>query len=234
MTWLSLDVAGASIGVTRTVNTKAKPKPKARRARLGLRETKKQRTRSELVLLALKLFQEQGFDATSMEQIAHDATVSPGTVYNYFPTKKDLLSAVYERMFRGIMVGVPEIAIDEEDTPLTVLRRLLEYTYHELGKFDRRLLNHIYFLVLSDGDVYEMQANDHHSQSEAHFRAIVDALIASGLLKPETDVALLATALFNISYAEFRRYTYHRRADTGEAIEMTLKQFALLLDNAKV
>jgi AcrR family transcriptional regulator len=57
----------------------------------GLRERKKARTRATLQEHALRLFREQGYGETSIEQIAEAAEVSPATVYRYFPTKADLV-----------------------------------------------------------------------------------------------------------------------------------------------
>ena len=59
----------------------------------GLRERKRQRTRATIARVALELFDRQGFDETTIPQIAEAADVSPRTVSSYFPSKEDLAFA---------------------------------------------------------------------------------------------------------------------------------------------
>ncbi|MBE2317740.1 TetR family transcriptional regulator [Solirubrobacter sp. CPCC 204708] len=57
----------------------------------GLRERKKQATRAAIRQAAMALFDEQGFAATTIDQIAAGAEVSRATVLNYFGTKEDIV-----------------------------------------------------------------------------------------------------------------------------------------------
>jgi AcrR family transcriptional regulator len=58
---------------------------------VGLRERKKARTRVAIRDVALRLFEEQGYAETTVEQIAEAAEVSPSTYFRYFPTKEAVI-----------------------------------------------------------------------------------------------------------------------------------------------
>jgi AcrR family transcriptional regulator len=61
------------------------------------RTERRRQTREELVGAADRLFTEQGFHATSLDQIAAAAGYTKGAVYSNFESKEDLFFAVYER-----------------------------------------------------------------------------------------------------------------------------------------
>ena len=58
---------------------------------LGLRERKKEQTRQLIAETARRLFSERGFESVTVAEIARTAEVSEQTVFNYFPTKEDLV-----------------------------------------------------------------------------------------------------------------------------------------------
>ncbi len=58
---------------------------------MGLRERNAERTREQIIDVALELFFTQGYEQTTMEQIAERAEVGSTTLYRYFPTKDLLL-----------------------------------------------------------------------------------------------------------------------------------------------
>jgi AcrR family transcriptional regulator len=75
---------------------------------LGLRERKKQRTRELIAATARDLFIERGFEAVPVAEIARAAEVSEATVFNYFPTKEDLLYSRLEAFEEELLSSIRE------------------------------------------------------------------------------------------------------------------------------
>src|SRR4051794_22573890 len=95
---------------------------------LGLRERKKRRTRQAILDSAIHLFWVQGYDATTITQIADTVDVAPSTVFKYFPTKVEMVfsmldaiveSARVKLVDREAGIGAVEAIIDwiEKDVP---------------------------------------------------------------------------------------------------------------------
>ena len=62
----------------------------------GLRERKKQRTRERIVEASFELFEERGFEGTTIADIAGAADIAPRTFFSYFPSKDDVVFHDFE------------------------------------------------------------------------------------------------------------------------------------------
>jgi AcrR family transcriptional regulator len=96
---------------------------------LGLRERKKRRTRLAILDSAIQLFALQGYQATTITQIAEASDIAPSTVFKYFPTKVEMvfsmLDAIIDSARSRLLDRDPgESAMDaviawiEEDVPV--------------------------------------------------------------------------------------------------------------------
>lgn len=94
----------------------------------GLRERKKARTRATIQHHAVRLFREQGYDATTVEQVAAAAEVAPSTVFRYFPTKEDLVvSDEFDPVFIAAFRAQPP-----ELTPIQAMRGAIAAAFAEI------------------------------------------------------------------------------------------------------
>ena len=94
----------------------------------GLRERKKARTRAAIREHAMRLFTEQGYAATTVDQIAAAADVSQSTFFRYFPTKEDVVLA---DDFDPAMVAALR-AQPEDLPPIEAIRRSLREMFGRL------------------------------------------------------------------------------------------------------
>jgi AcrR family transcriptional regulator len=88
----------------------------------GLRELKKAQTRQTIADTALRLFTERGFDQVTVAEVAREAVVSEATLFNYFPTKEDLL---FSRM--GAYEARLVDAVRDRDSGTSAVAALTEF-----------------------------------------------------------------------------------------------------------
>jgi AcrR family transcriptional regulator len=98
----------------------------------GLRELKKARTRQLIAATAARLFAERGYDHVAVRDVAREAEVAEQTVYNYFPTKEQLVTdreqQVQERLCKLIRLR-PSTA-----TPAAAVREFMLESVARIGE----------------------------------------------------------------------------------------------------
>jgi AcrR family transcriptional regulator len=92
---------------------------------MSLRERKKEQTRQAIVEAARRLFTERGFEGVTIAEVAREADVSEGTVFNYFPTKEDLFYSPMEA-FEAELVAAVGLRKPGESAAAAFRRVLLE------------------------------------------------------------------------------------------------------------
>ncbi|GAA1883951.1 TetR family transcriptional regulator [Streptantibioticus ferralitis] len=102
-------------------------------AKPSLRERKKIKTRQAIRSAAYRLFDQQGYDATTVEQIAAAAEVSPSTFFRYFPTKEDVvLTDEYDPIMVEALRNRPA-----DEPVVESLRQAILPLLHEMHDADR-------------------------------------------------------------------------------------------------
>jgi AcrR family transcriptional regulator len=139
---------------------------------------------------AAELFSTQGFDRTTIRDIASQAGLLPGSVYHYFASKEELYMAVHQEGFRSVMAQL-QAAVDEVSDPWERLKRA--FTVHINGMVGGsaidRLTGHslaltghprLLDMIRADRDAYE---------------DVIKGLISELPLKPEVNRTLLRLQL---------------------------------------
>jgi len=172
-----------------------------------------QRNRDLLVAAARRVFAEDGLDA-ALEDVAKEAGVSIGTLYNRFPTRGKLVDAAMADKVAE-MVGLADdiVAIDD---PWLAFTTLLERA-GELQAADRGY-NELCCRVFDDADVI----NAHHERGAALMRRIIDRAHAAGVLRRDFDVADLSWVTWSIA----------RTIETAPG-DLWRRQLAFLLDGLR-
>lgn len=88
---------------------------------MSLRETKKENNKRAILESAISLFNENGYDNTSIEQIARRAGVGKGTVYSYFTTKKSIIKGFCEYELEKIHLQL----VEQSNPDATILEQML-------------------------------------------------------------------------------------------------------------
>ncbi|MET0992678.1 MAG: TetR/AcrR family transcriptional regulator [Mycobacterium sp.] len=81
----------------------------------SLRAEQVAQTRAALVAAGRRLFGENGFRATSVEDLAHEARVTTGALYHHFPTKTAIFEAVFEQAHMDLMTASTKAAMGASD-----------------------------------------------------------------------------------------------------------------------
>lgn len=120
----------------------------------GLRERKKRQTRDAIAAAAMKLFDERGFDQTTVADIAAEADIAPRTFFAYFPSKESVVFHDFDEILAGLRTRLAER--EDGETAIDALRGWLLLIIDELEPDDpmercrRRLITDNESLAMQD------------------------------------------------------------------------------------
>ncbi|NUW46690.1 TetR/AcrR family transcriptional regulator [Nonomuraea rhodomycinica] len=155
-------------------------------------------TAQRLVVAAVDLFTEQGYDATTVAQIAERAGVTKSTFFRHFPDKRELLVAGQETLSRLLAEGIAEAPADA--TPLEAVAAGLERASGAMGPANRELGPRLKAAVAASTELQERDA----LKSVGLAAAMTAALIDRGVPDPTAQLAAeLGVLAFKRGYAEW-------------------------------
>jgi len=174
----------------------------------GLRERQKAMRRKAIGDAGVALFERQGFDNTTIEQIAREAGVSAPTVFKYFGSKQEILLEMLQKADESALQDARE-HMAELDDPLDALCYLEQVLVdHALSMLPAPIWHELLLHVLG-GDRSDLpeQYKRHNEALQHEIASLLRDLQARGKLRDDLDVELAAFLLNDYSHLQLLRLT---------------------------
>jgi AcrR family transcriptional regulator len=197
---------------------------------MGIQE-RKQKTKLRILEAAEQLFQTQGFAKTTMNDVAKVADVGVGTLYNYYPSKTDLLIAIFGEKVEE----VPLEQLLSQSPTLSVTLQLKQLTEHLIRRFiqhDRALLRESIALAIGlNGDATAIAKGTIHldAQMMKILQSIIEQGIRSGEFPPDYDAGLAVQMIHANAVALVLNYLMDEQMSIDEVIEQMSRRIDFLL-----
>lgn len=177
--------------------------------------------RQRLTVAALDLFSEQGFDETTVAQIAERAGLARSTFFRHFGDKREILAAGQELLSRLLAEGIA--AAPEGATPLDAVALGLDRASGAMTEFNRQLGPRLHAAIEASEELRTRSA----MKSIGMAAAMTEALRKRGVAEPAARVsAELGVLAFGTGYQRWADPT--REGDPGELVTFTRAAFAEL------
>lgn len=194
-------------------------------------ERRKAETRKRIIDTAMELFNQQGFDETTVDQIAIEADVAKGTIYNHFPEKEAIINAHIQEVIKE--QGPEAIALwqqlpDTRSRLISALKQSLQWMHIDM----RSELYEKYFTYKMSKVVQSLKGQGPNVSSG--FRAVLENILKQGQIRGEVredlEVPFLAAQLeLNYFVIAICWVVYPEMSSINESIENSV---ALFLDGA--
>lgn len=151
----------------------------------------KERRREEIILAARRVFFENGFERSKMEDIANRAGIGKGTVYGYFSSKEELFETMVCHNINEYKDRLLDISSSSESFPEKI-RALLNYHYNFLSE------NLDIFDLINKGNMISEPIREHLIKEQEDFLNILDIMLKKAIENKELrdDIDNEVTLLF--------------------------------------
>jgi AcrR family transcriptional regulator len=200
----------------------------------GLRERQRHGRRSRILAVARELFNAQGYEKTTLDEVAQQVELSPVTVVNYFGSKGALLLAIQTEFDHDLRRKVAPIILNPPMDPVLALNSFFKIVFdHALHTMDRPAWKHIWAnLFLEAGTKLGQGFAANERELIEQLVVMLDTIKTRGHLRKDVDVPLLGEILYNLRSIRSMQFMSdqsisRRELTVTEANEMTLKRCKL-------
>ena len=119
---------------------------------MGIQERKqreRERRRQQIIVAAKRVFSEKGYSKSTMEDIAKEAELSPGTLYLYFKNKDELYASLSLRILQYLNIRLEDVKKEKEIEPRQKIAAIKEALF-DVYQFDPMILINMFHLQSSE------------------------------------------------------------------------------------
>ena len=197
----------------------------------GLRERQKADREQRILNAAADLFREAGFDGAKIEAIAERASVSAGTIYNYYENKGDLLVAIVALEVNEVLAAGERLIKGRQPSALRAVERLFAiYLEHSLVYLSKEMWRAAMATSTQQptsrfGLIY----SDLDRQLAEQVCQLIDRLWRTSALHPDTDVKATGELLFNSMNMMFVAFVKDDEMTVADLMKKIMRQSAVVL-----
>ncbi|MDX1650237.1 MAG: helix-turn-helix domain-containing protein [Myxococcota bacterium] len=171
---------------------------RARTGRPGLRERQKRDRERRILRAAELLFARRGYARTTMAQVARRAGLAVGTIYNYFPSKAEIVLALLRRETGETLAAGEAVRKHPPADPARALLTLFDVYLDLVARHDRALLRELVAAAVAQPEPIARAGFELDLRLVGQLRELLEDLRAHGRLAPDLDPARAATTLYAV------------------------------------
>ncbi|MFI6386242.1 TetR/AcrR family transcriptional regulator [Nonomuraea sp. NPDC050540] len=183
------------------------------------RQRKRGHDPESVLSIAVGVFNERGFDGTSMEDLARALGVTKSAIYYHVPGKEQLLARALDRALDGLF----EVVADERASDGPAIERLQWVVRQSVRILVDRLPYVTLLLRVRGNSTTEQQALDRRREFDRFIAHLVKEAAADGQIRPDLDPALVTRLLFGTVNSITEWYQPGRGGTADELADAVLK-----------
>jgi AcrR family transcriptional regulator len=199
----------------------------------GRRELQKERRRAAILEAAARLFERQGYTATTFDEIAAAAKVGVATVYKYFQCKQGIVVALLQPGVSQVLARAQRVVDRPPADPAVAMVALLA-AYRDLGGRDwasREILRLTVYPGIGNEGLLTDLIRDSDSQTQAQIHALLKSLRGAGRLKRGLRLADATAVIFALLNQHFSMYLADARLSFAEIFRRLARRVRLVFDD---
>jgi AcrR family transcriptional regulator len=182
----------------------------------GRREMQKQDRERRIVAAARRLFDRKGYANTAMEEIAERAGVAVGTLYNYFPSKDELLLTILRRETDALIAAGERVSQNPPKELADAVSAIASLFVDSITSDERGLWREVLAAAMSSPEKMRTRLFDLDLRFIAQFATLVDKFKSDHAVASEVDSIQAAGLFYSVCVAWGMAYLTNEQTSVAE------------------